>query len=169
MRLDDFKAALKGGVRPNKFRVIPSFPYGGDVQLGSFLIKTAALPGQTLGEIPVPFRGRFAKLAGDRVFDNWDITVLIDGDFSIRDSFEVWSNAINSHAENIGEADASAYQADWIVEQLDRNDEVIKTYTLENVWPQVVAPVELGSDNTDTLAEFTVTMTLENWSSTTTS
>ena len=169
MRLDDFKAALKGGVRPNKFRVIPSFPYGGDIQLGSFMIKTAALPGQTLGEIPVPFRGRMVKLAGDRVFDNWDITVLIDGDFSIRDSFEIWSNAINSHSENIGEADTSAYMADWIVEQLDRNDDVIKTYTLENIWPQVVAPVELGSDNTDTLADFTVTMTLENWSSTTTS
>lgn len=169
MRLDDFKAQLAGGVRPNKFRVIPTFPYGGDIQLASFMIKTASLPGSTLGEIPVPFRGRVAKLAGDRVFENWDITVYVDAGFGVRDAFEIWSNGINSHGENIGEPDTSVYQADWIVEQLDQNDEVIKSYTIENCWPQILSPIELGSDNTDSIAEFNVTMALENWSSTTTS
>lgn len=170
LKIDDFKAALKGGgVKPNLFRVIPSFPYGGDVQLSSFLIKTAKLPEQVLGEIPVPFRGRVLKIAGDRTFENWDITVIIDGEFTVRDQFEVWSNAINSHEGNIGASSVEEYMADWRVEQLDRGGNVIKSYTFRNCWPLNVGPVDLSSDSVDTIAEFTVSLSVESWASNTTS
>ena len=102
LRIDDFKAALiGGGARPNYFRVIPSFPGGitdtdttglGLSQLGSFLIKGAQLPPSTIGEIPVPFRGRQLKVAGDRIFEDWTIT--IDMSFDATDTIEEFSATI---------------------------------------------------------------------------
>ena len=57
--IDDFKANLAGGgARPNQFRVTITPPAGIatglDVRNASFLAKSSNLPGQTLGEIPVP-------------------------------------------------------------------------------------------------------------------
>ena len=61
--IDTFKANLiGGGARPNQFRVTINSPTGIAIGLDnastSFLCKATKLPGQTLGEIPVPFRGR---------------------------------------------------------------------------------------------------------------
>ena len=56
--LDEFKANLiGGGARANQFRVTFNTPgaiaTGLDVRKASFLIKAAALPGQTIGEIAI--------------------------------------------------------------------------------------------------------------------
>ena len=61
--IDDFKANLiGGGARANQFRVTitppPGIPIGLDVRRTSFLATATNLPGMTLGEGAVPFRGR---------------------------------------------------------------------------------------------------------------
>ena len=87
--IDEFKANLiGGGARPTQFRV-PFNTHGAiatglDVRKSSFLIKAAQLPGQELGEITVPFRGRNLYIAGDREFATWDTTVINDTDFMVR-------------------------------------------------------------------------------------
>ena len=63
MRVDDFKAKLRGGgARPNLFKVILNSPPFGtlDNELTSFLCEAAQLPGSTISEIVLPFRGRAA-------------------------------------------------------------------------------------------------------------
>ena len=77
--INDFKATLKGGgARGNQFQVTMPFPgfaaVGGETRVMSFLCKATNLPGMTLGEVPVPFRGRQLFIAGDRVFDAWTTT-----------------------------------------------------------------------------------------------
>ena len=114
--LEDFKARLIGGAaRPNLFEVELTFPNfategtSGDnttdqtrtvSELSRFMIKTANLPASNVGVIEVPFRGRTLKIAGDRTFDVWTVTVINDVDFSIRTAFEMWMNAINKHDDN---------------------------------------------------------------------
>ena len=61
------------------------------------------------------------KLAGDRTFPEWQVTIINDTDFSVRNSFERWMNGINSHSSNSGLASPIAYEADLSVEQLDRS------------------------------------------------
>ena len=170
VRIDDFKAALSGGgFRPNYFRVIPSFPNGGDIQLSSFMIKSAQMPTSTVGEILIPFRGRQMFVAGDRTFDPWTLTVINDTNFAVRDAFEIWSNAISSHVANEGTAnDVSAYYADWTLEALGKNGETIKTYKMVGCWPQAIDPIEVSYDNTDTISEFGVSMRFLYWTSRTT-
>jgi len=53
------------------------------------LCKSTVLPGQSITATVVDFRGRQIKLAGDsRAFEDWQMTVINDTSFSIRNSFE---------------------------------------------------------------------------------
>lgn len=173
--LDDFKAALKGGgARPNLFRAIVNFPPGtaGDARLASFMIKGASLPESTLGQIEVPFRGRRLKVGGDRTFNTWTITVMNDTDFAIRDAFERWSNLVNSHADNdsaFGGSAALDYMFDMQVDQLDRDENVLKTYTFRGAWPANVSQIDLNYESNDQIEEFTVELAYQYWESNTTS
>ena len=66
-------------------------------------------------------------------------------------------NGINDFANNTGVTSPSDYQTDLTVEQLDRDDTILKTYILRNCQPTVVSPIELSYDTTNAIEEFTVT------------
>ena len=160
--INDFKSRLAGGgARANQFRVTITPPtgiaIGLDVRNASFLCKASNLPGQTLGEIPVPFRGRNVYIAGDREFETWSTTFINDTTFNVRNAIERWMNGINDLAENTGVTSATDYQADLFVDQLDRDDTVLKTYILRACFPQAIGQVDLSYDTTNALEEFEVT------------
>ena len=100
-KISDFKSKLTGGgARPNLFEVELAFPdavaIDNDVlQKTRFLVKAAALPASTIAPVEIPFRGRILKVAGDRTFETWTITVINDTDFVIRSAMEKWMNVIN--------------------------------------------------------------------------
>src|SRR6056300_987334 len=145
--VDDFKSKLRGGgARPNLFKATVNFPgyAGGDVELTSFLCKAAQLPASTMNVIEVPFRGRQLKIAGDRTFEPWEITILNDTDFTIRNAIERWMNGMNSHSENVGLTNPVDYQADLIVEQLDKDGSVLKAYTFRGCFPTNMAQIDLS-------------------------
>ena len=160
--IDQFKAQLTGGgARANQFRVIlntpPGIATGLPLGTSSFFIKSASLPGQTIPEVTVNFRGRQLFLAGDRTFETWTTTVLNDTDFAIRNGMERWMNGINDLDTNTGISDVRLYTADMIVEQLDRDDRVLKKYTLTSCWPQAIAPIELSMDTVSEIETFDIT------------
>ena len=161
--IDDFKAnLLGGGARANQFRVTITPPagiaIGLDVRRASFLVRASNLPAQTLGEIVVPFRGRQIYIAGDRTFgDTWSTTFLNDTDFMVRNAMELWMNGINDLADGTGTSTLADYQTDLQVEQLDRDDTILKTYIFRSAWPTSVAQIDLSSDTADAIEEFEVT------------
>ena len=162
-QIDDFKANLiGGGARANQFRVTvtppPGIATGLDVRRASFLVTTSSLPAQTMGEIPVPFRGRSIYIAGDRTFaDPWTTTFYNDTDFMIRNAMERWSNGINDFADNTGVIAPADYQSDLTVDQLDRDDTVLKTYIFRSAWPTTVGAIELSSAEATAIETFDVT------------
>ena len=161
--IDDFKAnLLGGGARANQFRVTITPPagiaIGLDVRRTSFLVRGSNLPGQTLGEIVVPFRGRQIYIAGDRTFEEtWSTTFLNDTDFMIRNAMELWMNGINDLVENTGVSSPAEYTADLFVEQLDRDDTILKSYIFRNAYPLTTAQIDVAADTTNTIEEFEVT------------
>ena len=159
--VDDFKSKLRGGgARPNLFKATINFPAyaGGDVELTSFLCEAAQLPGSTLGTIIVPFRGRQLKMAGDRTFDDaWTTTFLNDTDFGIRNSLELWMNGINNLATAEGVVALTDYQSDLTVEQLDRDDTVLKSYIFRNAWPIGLGQIDLTAEGADAIETFDCT------------
>lgn len=169
--VDDFKSKLVGGgARANLFKATINFPAyaGGDVELTSFLCKTAALPASNVAMIPVPFRGRQLKIAGDRVFEPWTITIINDVNSSIRDSFERWMNGINQHNNNTGLTNPTDYQADMVVEQLNKAGEVTKRYDFRGAFPTNISEIAVSYDAENAIEEFTVTLEYQYWESNTT-
>ena len=167
-RVDDFKSKLTGGgSRPNLFRATINFPgyAGGDVELTSFMCKDAQLPSSVISQIDVPFRGRQLKIAGDRTFENWNITVINESSMVVRNSFERWLNGINEHASGTGLVNPVDYQADMLIEQLDRNDNVIKSCNIRGAFPVNLGAVDLSYESVDTIAEFTVEIAYQYWES----
>ncbi len=170
--VDDFKSKLRGGgARPNLFKTTLNFPAyaGGDVELTSFLCKSAQLPQSSMAPLLVPFRGREMKIAGDRTFEDWTVTIINDTDFDVRDAFERWMNGINAHQSNTGLVNPVDYQADLIVDQLDRNSDVLKRYQFRGAFPTIVGPIALSYDTRDEVETFDVTFSYQYWESNTTS
>ena len=162
-QIDDFKANLiGGGARANQFRVTLTPPtgiaIGLDVRRTSFLVRASNLPGQTLTEIAIPFRGRSIYIAGDRSFDDpWTTTFMNDTDFMVRNAMERWANGINDLAAGTGVIAPADYQTDLFVEHLDRDDTILKSYIFRNSWPTTIAAIDLTSDAADAIEEFEVT------------
>ena len=160
--IDDFKANLiGGGARANQFRVTisppPGIAIGLDVRRTSFLVQSAQLPAMTLGEVEVAFRGRKIYVAGDRSFEGtWNATVINDTDFMIRNAMERWNNGINDLADNTGITTPADYQSDLVVEQLDRDDTILKSYVFRSAYPLSVGSIELNVATDNELETFEI-------------
>ena len=167
--ISDFKSRLSGGgARPNLFEVELAFPdavaIDNDVlQKARFLVKAAALPASTIAPIDVPVRGRILKIAGDRTFETWTITVINDTDFVLRSAFEKWMNTINKMSDGTGVVDPEAYQKDATVKQLDRDGSVLRSYKFWDIFPTNVSTIDVSYETTDTIEEFTVEMQVQWW------
>ena len=161
--IDDFKANLiGGGARANQFRVTitppPGIAIGLDVRRASFLVTASNLPASNLGEIPVPFRGRNIYVAGDRPApDAWSTTFYNDTDFMIRNAMERWHNGINDFANNTGVVNSADFQTDLFVEQLDRDETILKTYIFRSAFPLTIAAIELSTAEATEIETFEVT------------
>ena len=181
--LDAFKGRMiGGGARPNLFECELYFPDDA-IPEGTtrdaltdrtrFLVKAANLPASNISPINIPFRGRNLKVAGDRTFDPWTITIINDVDFGIRTAFERWMNLINKHEDNAGLTDPTSYQKDLYVKQLGRAEvqgatptsdarvPVLKQYKFLGTFPTNVSDIALSYDSSDTIEEFSVTLEVQ--------
>jgi hypothetical protein len=184
--LTEFKRALQGGgARPNLFEVsIPSLPRG--VNLGgagnrdtfSMLCKSAALPASNIAPIDVPFRGRIFKVAGDRTFDTWTITIINDENFIIRKGMEDWMHKISQYQDGSGDTNPNDYMVNAIVKQLGRNASTrgpgvneggglrtVAQYKFYDIFPTNISQIDLSYDTSDTIEEFTVEFQVQWWNS----
>ena len=183
--IDSFKSRLvSGGARPNLFEVEMDFPSGVgifddeiDNTTHRMMIKGAQLPASNIAEVIVPFRGRQLKVAGDRRFDPWTITVINDGNFKLREAFERWANYIIKVSDGSGTINPTDYFADWRVNQLGRASTdldtsgeasnatlpVLRRYNMKGCWPSAVSGIELSYDTADTIEEFQVTLQVQWW------
>ena len=183
--IDSFKTRLaQGGARPNLFEVEMDFPSGVGIfddeienTTHRMMIKGAQLPASNIAEVIVPFRGRQLKVAGDRRFDPWTITVVNDGDFKLRQAFERWANYIIKVSDGSGTITPSDYFADWRVNQLGRAQTdlntrgeqsgatlpVLRRYNMKGCWPSAVSAIELSYDTQDAIEEFQVTLQVQWW------
>lgn len=160
--IDEFKAQLiGGGARANQFRITfatpPSVATGLDLRKMSFLVKSTSMPGQTLGEVAVPFRGRTLYLAGDRSYEAWTTSVYNDTDFMVRTGIELWLNALNNETSNTAQVtNPSEYQVDLTIEQLDRSGDTLKTMILTNCFPLSTTAIEFSSDAVTEIESFDI-------------
>ena len=183
--LSEFKSRLRtGGARPNLFEANIVFPPGMErfwtataQEDFQFLCKATSMPALSIGVVDVPFRGRILKVAGDRTFEPWTVTVINEENFAIREAFEKWSNRINNLVTGTGDQSPQAYMGYGEIRQLSREtgarfagDEtdltasrqaVKKVYRVHDIWPSEIGSIDLSYDSSDAIEEFSVTFQVE--------
>ena len=187
--ISQFKSRLQGGgARPNLFEVnINNFKFSEDWdnETFQFLCKAAALPASNVTPIEIPFRGRSLKVAGDRTFDPWTVTIINDENFKLRTAFERWMNGISKLSDGSGATNPESYMGNATVNQLGRGYnqgafatrnsadgdgsagrsgiEPLRTYYFEGIFPTNVSQIDLSYDSGDTIEEYTVEFQVQYW------
>ena len=173
----DFRSRMKGGgARSNLFEVQMTFPNFAEANTETlndipFLVKAAEIPASTIGNIPVPFRGRVLPISGDRTFAPWTVTIINDTNFRLRDVMERWSDGINDIQTAQGATNPEDYQTTATVLQLSRGPvkgldrkvnsgeeiPVLRMYDFIGIYPNDISAIPLDHGATDTIEEFQVT------------
>ena len=132
------------------------------------MCKAAALPASNIANIDVPFRGRIFKVAGDRTFEPWTVTIINDENFKIRNAMEEWMDIMSKLDNNLGATDPNAYMTNANVFQLGRgstksskdsegtDNAVLKQYKFIDIFPTSISAIDLSYDSSDAIEEFTV-------------
>lgn len=171
----EFRSQLQGdGARPNLFEVSFVLPailgYAAANQKLAFTCKSASLPGSTVGTVLLQYFGREVKLAGNRTFAPWTVTVLNDEDWLTRTGFEKWLNALNSHAGNqrlSGAGNSIGYTVDASVNQYAKTgSSPVATYKFVGLFPTDLSQIDLDWGANDTIEEYTVTFDYQYWTRT---
>jgi hypothetical protein len=158
IRIEDFKAALKAGYRPNLYKMeVMGLP-----EKFVFLCKAAQLPGKNIGIVEAPYLGMKAKLAGDVTYEDLSVTAIMDTDFAVRTAIEEWMQTIKANEAAIG-LDSALYKRIGTIIALDTNDNEIAEYNFIGMWPSSIAPVDLSYETNDTLAEYVITFSFDYW------
>ena len=159
-----------GGVRPSLFEVRLYAPGAvqidqDSVQKFTFMCQAANLPPATMSSIDVPYFGRKIKVAGERTFQDWSLTIMNDEDFKVRSLFEKWSNSLNSLESNVRGAGLGTenYKADLDVIQYAKDGEIIRSYTIIGAFPTDVSGIEVNWSSTGTVQTFSVNLAYDYW------
>lgn len=166
--INDMRSQLTfGGARAALFSVQITNPINsnGDLKV-PFMVQASSLPGSTIGSIEVPYFGRKIKIAGDRTFDEWTVTVTNDEDFLIRNAMEEWTSAINSHQGNLrelGSSSPSEYKSQAQITQYAKTGEALREYTFVGLFPTTIEPITTDWNTTDEIETFDVTFQYDFW------
>lgn len=172
-----------GGARPSLFVVTLQFPTISEIapntsNRAQFLCSATSIPASSIDKVPVGYFGRKIQLAGDRVFQDWQVRVLNDEDFQIRNAMEAWHNSINSiisnrldpRVANISPQIGNSYKTTAMVTQLSKTgpgdidgDGALKTYKFDGIFPTEVDPIRLDWNSTNQIEEFDVTFAYDWW------
>ena len=178
--ISQFKGALiGGGARPNLFEVeLTTLPAGIEWSADNFryMCKAAALPASNVAAIDVPFRGCIFKVAGDRTFDTWTVTIINDEGFILRTAMEEWMNQISKLENNLGATNPASYMTNAKVYQLGRGSKsssednsgdkntVLREYEFVDIFPTNISAIDLSYESSDTIEEFTVEFQVQSFS-----
>lgn len=179
--VQQFRASLVAdGARASLFDVQLTFPlavatggtapgaFGTAQQQVTFRARSTALPGDSVSSIGVNYFGREIKVAGNRSFTDWNIQVIQDEDFTLRNAFERWMSGINSHVGNLRMPSMlsgdGGYQQDAFVTQYGKTGDIIKIYKMVGCFPTDVTAIDLDWGN-EGIEEFGVTFAYQWWES----
>jgi len=167
----EFLSQMQGdGARPNLFEV--SLPFPAIISPGTaerkitFMARAAQLPASSLGVVSLQYYGREIKLAGNRTFADWTLTIINDEDFAVRKGLEKWMNGMNSHSRNRRNssfASATSYAVDAEVKQYGKTGGVIKSYKFIDAFPTDLSAIDLDWGTNDTVEEYTATFQFQWW------
>jgi len=173
-----FKSNLSkagGGARPALYKVGINYSQGSSFTLTSdesILVKAAALPATNIAPLAVNYAGRAYKWQGFRTYDLWNVTVINDESFSIRNKMMEWMRYLGGELDGdrgglYGDPSNSSggtwFDGEATVTQLGTDGTPKQTYKLYNLWPTELGEIAVDWSS-DALEEYTIGFCYDYWS-----
>jgi hypothetical protein len=175
--ISDFKTAIGSLVRPNLFNVTIS-GYSKIEGVGAittalpnidstfkFRCEKAELPGRTLATAEDAVgSGPSLKLPYDITYNDMTLSIICSTDMKERDFFERWMNKIIGSGGASNSAGLISYYSDYAlgvtlkVEQLNESGQSLISYTLHDIYPTGLTPMNASWEETNTYQRFGVTL-----------
>lgn len=155
-----------GGARPTLFQVTLDSPFTPELaSVAPFMVQATSLPASNISPIQVPYWGRKIKVAGDREFEDWQVSVMNDEDFKVRHALETWHNRINSLSGNLNTTASSApsnYKTQAEVKQYSKiGGSPIRVYKFYGIFPLSVGAIDVSWEATNQIETFPVTFSYD--------
>ncbi len=158
MNVNAFKSSFQDFLRLNRFEVQINRMNG---QKMKFHVKSAGLPGSTIASIPVPYMGRQIKIPGDRTYEDWNVSVMLDNTAQLRDDLYNWHETINATIANVGPSAVNSVKSDGLITTFKTDGSPGIKYKVIGIFPTNVGVVEYSKDSNDTIAECQVTFAID--------
>lgn len=156
-----------GGARSGLFSVSMLNPIDSSADRAlQFMCRATSIPQREVTKIPLPYFSRNIYVAGvTENYPDWEITIINDEDWAIRDAIESWSHAINAPIGNVrttGTSSPIEYKTSADVLHYSQTGEVLRHYKMTGVWPTNIANIPLDW-GTDEVMSYSVTFSMDYW------
>jgi hypothetical protein len=157
--IDNFRNEVKGIARSTLFSVSVIFP-NFDTNNFSFTCKAASIPASTFGKIEVPYMGRKIQFVGDRTYQDWNTTVIVDSEWKSYRNIYDWHQKMNDPRFNIAEFGNSynmnEYKGTATITAYDQAGQPKLRVKLDGFFPYDMQELQMDWSNTDATADLTV-------------
>lgn len=167
MNIEFLKSNLKSPARATLFDVEIS-GNGATQALSSavlkFTCKAASLPSDTIGKLEVPFYGRKVPYAGDRVYNDWNTTIIMENGWTVYKELIRWKKLYNDPMNNTAvSTDMNQFKCDGYFTAYDAMGKPTLRIKLVGLFPYDVQQLDMDWSNTDTTADLNVTWFFDYW------
>lgn len=161
--ISEFNAALRGGLRPNKYKVSLRLPSGvrGDARVFSLMVRSTTVPAMETGVIEAWFKGQQTKLSGDvRPGGDWTVSAFLNNGTAAGNAKKI---AQEWQILSGKEKDPQKYKTNAVLELLDPvTGGIVMKWKLEGVWISNSGEITFGDDTVDEIATIDITMNYDN-------
>ncbi|AUR85739.1 tail tube protein [Vibrio phage 1.081.O._10N.286.52.C2] len=159
LNVDNIKRAFSNGdfARPNLFEV--EIPFLG--QNFKFQCRASSMPPGNVEKVEVSYQNRKYNIAGDRTFDDWNVTVYNDELHGIRKAILEWQARAVGLGKEVSGGAPEEYKRTGTITQLDRNGDPTATVSVFGIFPTVVGEIALDWDSNNEIETFETTFSLD--------
>ena len=123
-----------------------------------FTCKSASIPSSTFGLIEVPFMGRKIKFNGDRNYQDWSTTVIVDNEWKSYKNIYRWHESMNGPVSNRASSkDMPNFKGTALVTAYDQTGNPNMIIRLDGFFPYDLQQLEMGWDQVDATTDLSVT------------
>lgn len=158
--IDTIGAQFTTAASPNRFEVEINYPFGGSSEKARFMCKATTVPSETIGEILIGYQSQKLKIAGDREYADWTVTVYNMEDWTVRNDLEKWMRLINDPELNI-KSHHAAYFGEIKVVQKSTSNTTAAIYVLKGAWPKLIGDINLDWETNDDKETFDCTFSYQ--------
>lgn len=163
--ISEFRAAFPEGLaRPNLWDATIFVRNNGTLPPNfTFRCEKADIPGRTVATIDDVGSGPALKIPYDVNYNDAEITIICGNDFTERKFFEKWIDSIvlpfdNVHAGLIKYYDNYAKGNKLYIRQISEAGRTLLEYTLHDIYPISISPMNLSWEESNTYQRFNVTL-----------